>query len=309
MKNNLKGVIILLITAIIWGSAFVAQSMGSNYVDPFTFNGLRFTIAGIVLLIASFFIKQINIKKNPDYKLINYGSKDKKSINLMIIMVGVSLFISATFQQLGIDMTKSASKSGFITTLYIVFVPIISILFGKKIKPINFLYILIALIGSYMVAVKEDFSLEIGDILTLVCAIFYAFQIIFVDKVNPYINSVLLCSIQTLIAGIISLIIAVFKETIILSNIINALPAILYAAILSSCIAYTMQIIGQKYTEPTLASMLMSLESVFALISGLIFLEEKISILGYIGSILIFISIILVQLDFKKIFSKKTLVN
>ena len=309
MKNNFKGVIILLITAIIWGSAFVAQSMGSNYVDPFTFNGFRFTIAGIILLIASLFIKTINTKKNPEYKLINYGINNKKSINFMIIMVGVSLFISASFQQLGIDMTKSASKSGFITTLYIVFVPIISIIFGKKVKPINFLYILIALMGSYMVAVKEDFSLELGDILTLICAIFYGFQIIFVDKVNPYINSVLLCSIQTLIAGIISLLIAVFKETIILNNIINALPAILYAAILSSCIAYTMQIIGQKYTEPTLASMLMSLESVFALISGLIFLEEEISVFGYIGSALIFISIILVQLDFKKIFNKKTLVN
>ena len=223
----------------------------------------------------------------------------------MSLLIGLFLFLSASFQQLGIDNTKSASKSGFISTLYMMFVPIFSIFFGKKIKPITFLYIFIALTGSYMVAVKEDFSLEYGDILTLFCAAFYALQIIFVDKVNPHINSILLCSIQFLFTGIVSLAVAVIVEPIIFANILKAMPAVLYAAILSGCVAYTLQIIGQKYTESTLASMIMSLESVFALISGVIFLKEEITLVGYIGSLLIFISIILVQLDFKKIFKVK----
>ena len=133
-KNNLKGVIILFITAIIWGTTFVAQSLGSDFVGPFTFNAMRFTIAGIVLLIASFVIKKVNIKKDDNFQLIVPKDKNYKSITILLILVGISLFISATFQQLGIDATKSASKSGFITTLYMVFVPLISILFGKKIK-------------------------------------------------------------------------------------------------------------------------------------------------------------------------------
>ena len=162
--------------------------------------------------------------------------------------------------------------------------------------------IFVALFGSFLIALNEEFELVTGDILTLICALFFAFQIVFIDHITPHIDSILLTAIEFIVAGIISIVIALIVEPINLDNLVKALPSILYAAVFSGCISYTLQIEGQKYTQPTLASMIMSLESVFAMFSGIIFLNEKLTTNVLIGSILIFVSIILAQIDvtFKK---------
>ena len=299
-QDNIKGSIILIITAILWGTTFVAQSLGSNYVGPFTYNACRFIITGIILSLVSLIISKN--KKDEIIKVEN--RKSNLWIILMSIGVGVSLFFGATFQQIGIDMTKSASKSGFITTIYIVLVPVLGLLLKKKVKPHIWICLFVALMGSYLISIDGEFNIEIGDILTLICALSFAAQIVIIDIVNPHINSIKLSAIEFVIAGVLSFIIMIITEGIDLNAIYHALPAILYAAIFSGCIAFTLQIIGQKYTEPTLASMIMSLENVVALISGVIILHEQLTARTIIGCSLIFIAIIFAQLN---IYNKKNM--
>ncbi len=296
--KKIKGPIILLITAFFWGTTFVAQSLGSNHVGPFTYNAGRFIITGIIVLIISLLRK----RKIKEYTETN---KSIKWIFIMAIFVGIALFLGATFQQLGINITKSPSKSGFISSLYMMFVPIIGYFIKKKPTPIIWLFLGIAIIGSYLITVTEDFNLELGDLLTLICAIMFAIQIVLVDIINPYIDSIKLSAIQFIVAGILSIIFMLCTEKITFNNIYNALPAIMYAAIFSGCIAFTLQIVGQKYTEPTIASMIMSLESVFALFGGVIILKEELTLRLIIGCSLIFISIICAQIDFKKLIKNK----
>ncbi len=296
--KKIKGPLILLITAFLWGTTFVAQSLGSDHVGAFTYNAGRFIITGIILLIISLIRKRKVKKYIPTTKPISW-------IFIMAICVGVALFLGATFQQLGINITKSPSKSGFISSLYMVFVPIIGYVIKKRPKPIIWLFLVIAIIGSYLISVTGSLTFELGDILTLICAMMFAVQIVLVDVINPYIDSIKLSAIQFLVAGFLSIIFMLFTEEVNFHNIYMALPAIMYAAIFSGCIAYTFQIIGQKYTEATVATMIMSLESVFALISGVIILKEELTLRLIIGCSLIFIAVICAQVDFSKLFKKK----
>lgn len=295
--KKLKGPLLLLITAFLWGTTFVAQSLGSNHVGAFTYNAGRFITTGIILLIISLIRK----RKVKEYIPTN---KNVKWIFIMSIFVGVALFLGATFQQLGINITKSPSKSGFISSLYMMFVPIIGYFIKKKPKSIIWLYLVVAIVGSYMISINGEFRLELGDILTLICAVMFAVQIVLVDIVNPHIDSIKLSAIQFMVAGILSIIFMLFTETINFNDIYRALPAIMYAAIFSGCIAFTLQIVAQKSTEPTIASMIMSLESVFALISGVVILKEELTLKLIIGCSLIFIAVICAQIDFKKLFKK-----
>ena len=295
--KKLKGPFLLLITAFLWGTTFVAQSLGSDHVGAFTYNAGRFITTGIILLIISLIRKR---------KVKEYipTTKSVKWIFIMSICVGTALFLGATFQQLGINITKSPSKSGFISSLYMMFVPIIGYFIKKKPKPIIWLYLVIAIIGSYMISINGEFKLELGDMLTLICAIMFAVQIVLVDIINPHIDSIKLSAIQFIVAGILSIIFMLFTETINFNDIYKALPAIMYAAIFSGCIAFTLQIVAQKDTEPTIASMIMSLESVFALASGVVILKEELTSKLIIGCSLIFIAVICAQIDLKKIFRK-----
>lgn len=281
-----KGPLLLLVGALIWGSTFVAQSLGSDNVGPFTFNAIRFTISGVVLFIVGIMIKD---SKPTDKKYYIYA-----------ILTGLALFLAATLQQIGIDMTKSAAKSGFLTSLYIVFVPILGLFIKNKTSKLIWIWIAVALVGSYLIASKETFTFELGDILTIFCSIFFAIQILFVDKTVKYMSSIKLCSIQFLVTGILSFVLCIFLEELVLDKIILAMPAILYAAILSGCIAYLFQIIGQKTTEPTIASLIMSLEAVFALLAGILILKEQFNIKEILGCILVFTAVICSQIKFKK---------
>lgn len=295
--KKLKGPLILLITAFFWGTTFVAQSLGSDYVGAFTYNACRFIITGIILLIISL-IRRRNVKEYIPTK------KSVAWIFIMALFVGVALFLGSTFQQLGINITKSPSKSGFISSLYMMFVPIIGYFIRKKPKPIIWLFLAVAIIGSYLISVTGEFKLELGDLLTLICAVMFAVQIVLVDIINPYIDSIKLSAMQFIVAGILSIIFMLFTEEVNFYNIYLALPAIMYAAIFSGCIAFTLQIVGQKYTEPTIASMIMSLESVFALLGGIIILKETLTLRVLIGCSLIFIAVICTQIDFKKILKR-----
>lgn len=302
LLNKFKGPILLFITAFFWGTTFVAQSLGSDYVGAFTYNGGRFIITGIIL---SLFVvvRSLITKKMPKIDTTIIG---KKKVYLYACLVGLTLFIGATLQQLGINLTKSPAKSGFITTTYIVFVPLLGLFFKKKIKPMLWILLIVALIGSYLISINGNLELELGDLLTLVCAIAFAMQIVFIDLVSPYIDSILLTAIEFMIAGIMSIILMLICEDVSFTNIIHAAPAILYAAVFSGCIAYTCQIIGQKYTEASVATLIMSLESVIALISGVIILHDVITLRICIGCILIFTATILAQVNFDKLFKKKT---
>lgn len=295
--KKIKGPFLLLITAFLWGTTFVAQSLGSDHVGAFTYNAGRFITTGIILLIISL----IRRRKVKEYIPTE---KSVKWIFIMSICVGVALFLGSTFQQLGINITKSPSKSGFISSLYMMFVPIIGYFINKKPKPIIWMYLVIAIVGSYLISINGELKLEVGDILTLICALMFSGQIVLVDIINPYIDSIKLSAIQFIVAGILSVIFMLFTETVNFNDIYLALPAIMYAAIFSGCIAYTFQIIGQKYTESTIASMIMSLESVFALISSVVILKEELTARLIIGCSLIFIAVICAQIDFKKVFKK-----
>lgn len=302
--NQFKGPLILLLTAVIWGTTFVAQSLGSDYVGPFTYCGFRFIISGIIMIIYTVIDTSQKKKKGLDASLIINDGYSNKKIYIMAFLVGLGLFIGSVLQQLGLTLTKSPSKSGFISATYMLFVPIFCLIFFKeKVKHYIWILLGVALTGSFLISYdpNSEFLLELGDLATLGGALGFSIQISVIDKVNPHINSTLLSGIEFLIVGLFSIPCMLLFEEFSVDAFVKALPAILYAAILSGCIAYTLQIVGQKYTEPSIAAMLMSLESVFALLSSILFLHEQISLNAWIGSILIFASVILAQLPrFKK---------
>lgn len=299
-KKSFFGSSILLVTAIIWGSAFGAQSKGMDYLGPFSFNGIRSIIAVIFLSAVLLFIV-IKNKKNPDFKLF----KNKKAL-IGSIFCGIALMFSTSTQQIGISMT-SVGKSGFITSLYIILVPILGLLLKKKVPIKIWFCVGIVLIGLYLLCIKNSVKIEIGDIFLLLSAFGFAVQILIVDSISQDINTILLSIIQLSAVAILSLFPICIIEKPSISNTFDAMPYLLFAGVLSSGIAYTLQIVGQKYTTPVVASLIMSLESVFAAITGWLFLNEILSFNETIGCVLIFIAIIISQIEFKKRVNKNQL--
>lgn len=292
MRRNWKGNLMLLLTAFIWGSAFVAQSTGMNYIGPFTFLAIRSFLGVIALLPVIAFCASKQPKKicqqNSGAKITWTGG----------FFCGIVLGVASAFQQVGLGMT-SAGKAGFITALYIVIVPIVSIFIGKKIHISTWFYLLIALVGFYLLSVKEGFSIGKGDLLVLCCAFCYSIHILTIDYfLNKGADPVKMSCIQFLISGILGLILTVLFETPSLASIWDAKIPLLYAGVLSSGVAYTLQIVGQKYTEPTIATLLMSLESVFAALTGWIVLHEVLSGKELLGCLLVFLAVILAQIPF-----------
>lgn len=291
MIKNFKGSIMLLITSIIWGTAFVAQSEGMNYVEPFTYNAMR-TLLGGVVLIPVMILFCFSDKRNGKEK----SSCSLKNTVIGGICCGIALFIASSFQQAGIAQT-TAGKAGFVTALYIVIVPMIGIFLHKKMPLRMWLFIAIALAGFWLLCIKQDIGISSGDLLVFFGAIFFAVHITVIDYFNQKnTDGVLMSCIQFFTAGLLMLICMFIFEKPTIPNIMGAGGTILYAGILSCGVAYTLQILGQKHTNPTLATMLMSLESVFAALSGWLILGEKLSIKEFIGCILIFAAVILAQL-------------
>lgn len=305
-KKQIRGSVMLMIAALIWGSAFVAQSEGMDYVEPFTFASVRFFIGSIVLLPVISLMKK---KETGNGNLLEGYDKSTgikgfiKKHSLLItgsIFCGIALTAGTNFQQWGIKYVSSVGKAGFITTLYIILVPIFSLFIGKKVRPLIWVALAFAVSGLYFLCVTERLTFELLDILLIMCAVFFAVQIMVVDHYVDRVNPVALSSLQFFIVGIISGICMLIFEKPTISGIIAAAGPILYAGVMSSGIAFTLQVVAQKDLDPTLASMIMSLESVVSVLSGFLLLNQKLSIREGVGCVLMFIGVILAQLPEKK---------
>lgn len=289
MLKKLRGSLMLLTAAFIWGTAFVAQSKGMDYVAPFTYNAVRTLIGGVVLIPMVFLFGQKSRRK--------VSENNNKISFIGGIICGLVLFAASSFQQLGISLT-SAGKAGFITALYVVIVPIISIIFGQKSNLKMWICAFTAIIGFYFLCIKEGFRLSKGDLYVLICAVFYSVHIIVIDHFNSKgAEPVKMSCVQFFTAGSIMMICMFIFESPALSAVWAAKYTILYAGVMSCGVAYTLQIIGQKYTESTAAALIMSLESVFAALAGWIILSEHMSMKEFAGCILVFAAVVFSQLD------------
>lgn len=294
MSKKMRGNLILLLTALIWGTAFVAQSAGMDHVQPFTYNGVRTLIGGLVLIPVIFLfdrLKPADQRPSPD---------EQKEIRRNSLIggaaCGVVLCVASSFQQFGISMT-TAGKAGFITALYIVIVPLLGVFIKKKIPKITWLCVGIAVVGFYLLCVKEGFSVSAGDLLVLCCAFFFSIHIMVIDYFNgKQVDGVRMSCIQFLVAGLISLVLMLVFEQPSLENLWAAKGSILYAGVLSCGVAYTLQILGQRDTEPTTATLILSLESVFAALSGWALLHETLTFKELAGCALVFAAVILAQI-------------
>ena len=282
----------LLLTAVIWGVAFVAQSVGMEYVEPFTFNFARYMIGAIVLLP---FLGLGNPKKENVEK--TGGSKQKiiKKSVLSGIGCGFLLCVASMLQQFGILYTDVVGKAGFITALYIILVPVLGIFLRKKTKALVWLCVIISVIGLYLLCVSDGYRLELADILLLVCAMFFAIHIIFIDYISPGTNGVLVSCVQFAVAGLCCMIAMLLFEAPSFAGIFKAYIPILYTGALSCGVAYTFQILGQKYVEPTRASLILCLESVVSVLAGWMLLKQSLTLRELIGCVIMFVAIIMAQ--------------
>ena len=284
-KTRPAGIILLLITAIIWGSSFVAQSVGMEKVDAFTFTGIR-TLLGVIILIP------VNLSINRKFDL------SRKTLTAGLAL-GIVFSLAQNFQQFAFYYSTSG-KIAFITAFYMFFVPLISVIFLKKKVPFMvWVSVVLGLVGLFFLSIDPSdlTSFNPGDILALICALFYSVQIILIDRfLAKGISGVQLSLMEFIVGSVISLILMFIFEHPVIGDIMAASPALLYSGIMSCGIAYTLQIVGQKYTNPVVASILMCLESVFAVIAAWLILHEQMSSREALGCIIMFIAIILSQI-------------
>ncbi len=298
VKNKLLGPILLIIAAMIWGLSFVAQNEGMNHVDGFTFNGIRMLIGSAVL----FPFILIQKKKNPQ-KLSKEKKKELLKSNILaIIPIGLCLFVASSFQQFAFNYTETG-KIGFLTALYMIFVPILGLFLKKKIPFTVWIGVVLGLIGMYLLCMgtSKSFTIGKGELLGIGCALVYSVHFIIIDKFAKKVDSIVLSCGQFFITGIISCILMFIFENPSIDKIMAAAIPILYSGVLSSGVGFTFQIIGQKYTEPTIAAMLCCLESVFAVLFAFILPpHEMLQAVEYIGCVVIFVAIIIAQITPKQ---------
>ena len=292
--SQAKGTILLLITALIWGAAFVAQSVGMDYIGPFTFSAARDVIAIIVLIPVILLFTD----KGTDgtYPPILQQLKPDRITLIGGAWCGLVLGAADTLQQVGISMT-TAGKAGFITALYIILVPLMGHFMGHKVPRIIVICVTLAIAGFYLLCINGDFQVSFGDFLVLCCAVFFALHILVIDHfLLKKANSIKLSWVQFATAFLFSGTLTVLFEQPDWSALWAAKWPLLYAGGLSSGVAYTLQIVGQKYTEPTTATLIMSLESVFAALAGWLILGEVMTAKELTGCVLVFAAVILAQI-------------
>ena len=282
VKGTYKSDSLLMIAAIIWGSAFVAQRVGMSYVGPLTFNGVRFALGAIILLP---FVRWGN----------QYSKVENRTDRIRLVrqdlwkggLAGLILFGGATLQQVGLVYT-TAGKAGFITGLYVIIVPLMGVFLGHWPGWGGWVGAFCATIGLYLLSVTEVWTFAPGDFWELLGAFFWAAHVLLLSWLSPRIERIQLACTQYMVCSILSLIVAVFTETIILHGIKDAMIPILYGGVLSVGIAYTLQVVAQRYAPPTHAAIILSLEAVFAALAGWLVLGEILSLRGLIGCILMF---------------------
>ena len=300
MKNKeVSSAILLFMAAFIWGVAFVAQSVGMDYVGPFTFNGCRFLIGGLVLTPFAL-IREKKYEKSNIYQSMTEEEQKRhlKTTLLGGLCCGVAICIASSFQQAGMLYT-SVGKAGFITALYIVLVPVMGIFMKKKVPAIVWMGVVLAAVGFYFLCITESFSINYGDVLLFLCAICFTFHILIIDYFAPKADGVALSCIQFWFSGIVCMSIALFKETPNISAIFAAAVPILYAGVMSCGVAYTLQILGQKHMKPAIASLILSLESVISVLAGWVILKEVLTGRQLLGCALVFSAVILAQIPVK----------
>jgi len=287
--KEVKSVFILLLTAAIWGFAFVAQRVGMQHVGAFTFNGVRFALGSISLLPVIYFFSKNTKEENKEEADINTTIKSG-------IIAGSVLFIAASLQQVGLIYT-TAGKAGFITSLYIVLVPILGIFLKQKTHVTTWIGALIAVVGLYFLSINESLTIEFGDFLEIIGAFFWAIHIQLIDKFVKNVDAIKLSSIQFATCSIFSLITAFIFEDINITGISNALIPILYGGIMSAGVAYTLQAVGQKHAKPSHAAIALSMEAVFAAIGGILLLSESLPLKGYLGCALMMVGMLITQTE------------
>lgn len=287
----LRQSLLLFLTSVIWGVAFVAQSAGMTYVGPFTYNGVRSVLGGLVLLPCIAFLDRIRgvAKGNAD------GMQNRKQLILGGLSCGLILFAASSFQQFGIQYT-SVGKAGFITAMYILLVPIMGLFIHKRVGLKVWIGVAFAVCGLYLLCMKAGFRLERGDALVLVCAVIFSLHILVIDYFSPKVDGVRMSCIQFWVCGILSMICSFLFETPELHSILMAWKPVCYGGIMSCGVAYTLQIVGQKDMNPTVASLILSLESVVSVIAGFLILHQTMSRRELLGCCLMVIAIVLAQL-------------
>lgn len=335
-KTSLRSPLLLLLTAVIWGVAFVAQSVGMDYVGGFTFNCVRSIIGGAVLIPCIFFLDRWKVRdakksssetaagskrsslsaENQSNKSVTAAVKkgnrpekagnsveEKKAQNKTLLLggicCGVALCIASNLQQFGIKYT-TVGKAGFITAMYIIIVPVIGIFLEKTTGLRIWVSVLLAVGGLYLLCMTEGFSIAFGDLLVLLCAVMFSVHILVIDYFSPKVDGVRMSCIQFFVSGILSGVAMLIFEQPNLGAILQAWMPILYAGVMSCGVAYTLQIVGQKDMDPTIASLILSLESVVSVLAGWVILGQKLSSKELFGCVLMFAAIILAQLPDRK---------
>lgn len=289
---KLRNPLLLLLAALIWGVAFVAQSVGMEYVGGFTFNAARSLIGSAVLLPVIFVIHS---RKKTDGPV----TENRKDLIAGGISCGVLLCLASSFQQFGIKYT-TVGKAGFITACYIVIVPVLGIFLGNKCGPLIWAAVGMALAGLYLLCIQDGFSIGKGDILVMICAFFFSLHILVIDHFSPKADGVKMSCIQFLVCGILSGIPALILEHPRMSQLLAAWKPVLYAGAMSCGVAYTLQIVGQKDMNPTVASLILSLESCISVLAGWVILGQRLSGKEILGCLVMFGAIVLAQLPVKK---------
>ena len=294
MKNKTAGTISLLLATVIWGFAFIAQSVGMDHIGPFTFQAIRCALAVAFLLPVSFLL---------DGKGATFKSSMKKWANPNLwksgLICGCALFAAASMQQVGLVSTD-AGKAGFITAMYIVLVPVLGLFVGQRPSISAVISVLLAVGGLYLLSCMNASGINKGDILLMGCALAFAVQIRCVDRFAGSMDGVRLNCVQSLVVAVLSVPFALISETISFSSIIACWPSLIFAGVLSMGVAYSLQIVGQKHLEPTSASLIMSLESVFAALGGWLVLHEVMTVWEFLGCCLVFIAVVISQLPAPK---------
>jgi len=285
MKSNL----LLLLTAVIWGFAFVAQRAGMEYLGPFTFNTARFTLGSLSLIPLLLINKKRKFAKEKFLPL-----KDKKLL-FGGLAAGTVLFLGAAFQQGGLVYTD-AGKAGFITGFYVILVPILGLFIKQKTSLLTWLGATVAIVGLFFLSVNETFDVNIGDILVFIGAFFWAIQILVIGYYSTRVDPFQLAFSQFVVCAVLSFVVALLTETIIIQSILYAYLPILYAGLFSVGIAFTIQVVAQREAHPANAAIIMSLEAVFAVLGGWMILNESIPMRGFLGCLLMLIGMIVSQL-------------
>ena len=297
MKHNqVRQVVFPILAAFIWGTAFVAQDLCADSIGTFAFNATRYFVAVLALLVV--IAVSDKAKKNRPTPTAEEKKAANKQLWLGGLCCGVALAIASNFQQAGLVAGTDAGKAGFITALYVVLVPVFGLFFKRKVSLPVWIAVVCSVVALYLLCIKGDFSLAAGDLLILVCAVCFAVHILVIDHFTAYCDGVKLSCLQFLFAGIISAVCMFLFETVDFAAIWSCILPLLYVGIFSCGVGYTLQILAQKDSNPTVVTILLSLESVFAVIAGAIVLHQQMTAREYIGCVVMFVAVILAQIQF-----------